>query len=1041
MALVFRLLAALLLCAVQVSSNKLRSGAKSKGAFEDMAASVLGVQEGVEDNHLELIHKHASLALEAKRQDRSGRQGEDATMAHLASMEDSIVALFRKNKASPAVLGVIEKIMNLLKDDMYPLIKNHSNHGSEELSDMWHHQYHCNDYLNKNLSEVEYGWITLWATGEYKPNWGMCEDDFNQAIYKAWTAQRDHVIVNRKCKDCDDKYKDIYLRLEGNPRLIFSKDPYRALLDTWTEKDAQNGVPSGFKTKFNLFSTWDDAEANRNAWQHCDGGEEDIGFPRSCGPTTLEQVPLQWTSFTKPGGRQDYMFRVYTAVFEAENPQRDELLPLAQDLQECVEACCRREALVEGYDKCGGYCGGEWTLTFTTSTTTQWVEEKTCEQKCPQTWNSIQTSEDACHDFMVVHSCTGINAGDAPNTEVCERDDFDNPGDYYAEMVSYWQRQMDNYNSMFAACEAAKQMCNAHQLSCPCEDDPCLCVPDPPPSPAPYSPPSPSPSPSPSPPPITCVGSDGDEVDVCSKFQRKIDNTACEQSLGRIDACYEYNKCWIHNQHEWNQTWWNHCSPPNGTRYKLQIQMYGLKRVECILEALKHPVSVRARQQVSDTGPSRTSLDTNLAGGCQNADVKECSYYYDSNLYICECPNQNFVDKFADQDKRGVQTFPVAASDYTCAVPCQASTKKVDESESPPYVLWQGSMQTPTSRWVADQVFESQLDGILECQAREPEFYDLKSVDIPSCEWPWPEYGPFTIENCSGVINADIDANTSGTQSYAATYYLGSKPVTSDGWNPAPCTSACCWADVDAPKNVTRADGETPIHFVPLSNVTEYNMLKALMLANKDFKTLYEAGNMAEVPGSPVRLDEFNFELAISAAWDVDGSVIIRRECINCIEAFQDIYLKVYKKNNWANAVPVNGRTLYGALLNQWSVPGFTGGNPAFSLFSNFRDALFDENKWQVCFGGGAGIGFPGSCKQSASQVVNSQQANSLQTTRNDVQLNYRFSVHQGIGNYGVTWKGYQTGFDGNKDAIVHINQAQRKILEQSKGGRLQEGN
>ena len=78
--------------------------------------------------------------------------------------------------------------------------------------------------------------------------------------------------IRRLCKDCADTHKDIiYKRLSPLPEYFDLKDLF---LENWFDDDNKLGVD------FNLFSTFDDAKSDINAWTACNYNDPGIGFPR-----------------------------------------------------------------------------------------------------------------------------------------------------------------------------------------------------------------------------------------------------------------------------------------------------------------------------------------------------------------------------------------------------------------------------------------------------------------------------------------------------------------------------------------------------------------------------------------------------------------------------------------------------------------------------------------------------------------------------------------------------------------------------------------
>jgi hypothetical protein len=132
-------------------------------------------------------------------------------------------------------------------------------------------------------------WTTLYSKGSF----GDAQTDketFNDLFQKAGSG-----IVRRQCKNCNAALQDVYFKRKTD---VASWDAYENLLVTW-----RGDV--GFHTDFDIYSTYDDAVADTNAFKFCNGNDPGIGFPRDCGPT--EFIGGQWTSVTR-GGQTDYSY-------------------------------------------------------------------------------------------------------------------------------------------------------------------------------------------------------------------------------------------------------------------------------------------------------------------------------------------------------------------------------------------------------------------------------------------------------------------------------------------------------------------------------------------------------------------------------------------------------------------------------------------------------------------------------------------------------------------------------------------------------------
>jgi len=106
-------------------------------------------------------------------------------------------------------------------------------------------------------------------------------------------------IIRRLCADCAVSHRQIFYKRLTNDANI---DYHTLLGSRWAS--ANNRLNSDFK----LYSTFEDAINDRNAWTFCNYDDfSGVGFPRDCGPTGW--VSWQWNSFTgRSGSRNNYQF-------------------------------------------------------------------------------------------------------------------------------------------------------------------------------------------------------------------------------------------------------------------------------------------------------------------------------------------------------------------------------------------------------------------------------------------------------------------------------------------------------------------------------------------------------------------------------------------------------------------------------------------------------------------------------------------------------------------------------------------------------------
>lgn len=105
-----------------------------------------------------------------------------------------------------------------------------------------------------------------------------------------------HCIIRRFCDTCVESHRDIYYKRLTNITAFESTEGIEGqyfldvFLNNWYSEPA-----NALNVDFELYSTYDDAIAGTNQWLYCNYNDDDIGFPRDCGPT--HKVNHQWTAF------------------------------------------------------------------------------------------------------------------------------------------------------------------------------------------------------------------------------------------------------------------------------------------------------------------------------------------------------------------------------------------------------------------------------------------------------------------------------------------------------------------------------------------------------------------------------------------------------------------------------------------------------------------------------------------------------------------------------------------------------------------------
>jgi len=129
-------------------------------------------------------------------------------------------------------------------------------------------------------------WNLLLSNGGPYGSTDVGETTFNDYFHNS------NGIILRSCSNCDTTHSIIYYkRISGD---ITSFNPYNYMKCDWASSNNLLG------TNFNLYSNYDDAINNVNAWTTCNYDSTGVGAFRDCGPTGL--VSWQWVSFCGVAG-------------------------------------------------------------------------------------------------------------------------------------------------------------------------------------------------------------------------------------------------------------------------------------------------------------------------------------------------------------------------------------------------------------------------------------------------------------------------------------------------------------------------------------------------------------------------------------------------------------------------------------------------------------------------------------------------------------------------------------------------------------------
>lgn len=115
-------------------------------------------------------------------------------------------------------------------------------------------------------------------------------------------AKSPNQILRRRCLECDLTHKEIYYRRYDTNGLPAELDLMNTVKNRWTEENENE-----FNVDFKLFTTYEDAKNDQNAWVFCNF-DQNVGFPRDCGP--FDRVNNMWATFNNGRGKYDVAFYV-----------------------------------------------------------------------------------------------------------------------------------------------------------------------------------------------------------------------------------------------------------------------------------------------------------------------------------------------------------------------------------------------------------------------------------------------------------------------------------------------------------------------------------------------------------------------------------------------------------------------------------------------------------------------------------------------------------------------------------------------------------
>ena len=105
-------------------------------------------------------------------------------------------------------------------------------------------------------------------------------DNALQALYESGNG-----IVRMMCSDCEVGYQDVYYK-----RITAVPDDLMITLLYDFKSKAKNILNRDFK----IFSSYEDALNNTNAWEVCEKPSRTMAFPAQCKPNATSPTPTKW---------------------------------------------------------------------------------------------------------------------------------------------------------------------------------------------------------------------------------------------------------------------------------------------------------------------------------------------------------------------------------------------------------------------------------------------------------------------------------------------------------------------------------------------------------------------------------------------------------------------------------------------------------------------------------------------------------------------------------------------------------------------------
>jgi len=132
--------------------------------------------------------------------------------------------------------------------------------------------------------------LTKWATVVGQGL--MRSHAISDSELRTFLAESPNGIIWRKCLYCTDTHKNIYYKRITDLPPSEDLDFLGLLESNWYSTPSNE-----LNVDFELYSSYEEALAGTGKWLFCNYDDEEVGFPRDCGPT--KKYDNQWNSYVR----------------------------------------------------------------------------------------------------------------------------------------------------------------------------------------------------------------------------------------------------------------------------------------------------------------------------------------------------------------------------------------------------------------------------------------------------------------------------------------------------------------------------------------------------------------------------------------------------------------------------------------------------------------------------------------------------------------------------------------------------------------------